>query len=110
VQSFPTPGQKYQVTTGGCFFARWRGDGKEILIMGQDGQTILAADVLASGSEFRASSPRLLFRLPPNVGGFDVTRDGQRFLAGVPEGKMVSQSITVVTNWQEELKRHAEEK
>jgi len=110
VQSFPTPGQKYQVTTGGCFFARWRGDGKVILIMGQDGQTILAADVLESGSEFLASAPRLLFRLPPNVGGFDVTRDGQRFLAGVPEGKMVSQSITVVTNWQEELKRQAEEK
>jgi hypothetical protein len=58
----------------------------------------------------RIRNPWSRLRLPPNVGGFDVTRDGQRFLAGVPEGKMVSQSITVVTNWQEELKRHAEEK
>jgi len=110
VQSFPTPGQKYQVTTGGCFFGRWRGDGKEILIIGQDGQSLLSAEVLDSGGEFRASAPRLLFRFPPNVAGFDVTRDGQRFLAGVPEGKTVSQSITVVTNWQGEVKQHAAEK
>jgi Tol biopolymer transport system component len=110
VQSFPVPGQKYQLTTAGSFLGTWRRDGKEIILIGLDGQSVLAAEVLESGSEFRASAPRLLFRIPPNVAGFDVTRDGQRFLLPIPEGKTVAQSITVVTNWLEDLRRHARER
>jgi eukaryotic-like serine/threonine-protein kinase len=103
VQSFPTTGHKYQVTTGGSLFGYWRRDGKEILMFGLDGQTVLSAEVLESGSDFRTASPRVLFRTPPNVFGFATTRDGQRFLMPVPEGKTIAQSITVVLHWKEEL-------
>jgi Tol biopolymer transport system component len=106
VQSFPTPGHKYQVTTGGCLYGLWRGDGKEIILVGTDTQSVLSADVLESSPEFRAGAPRLLFRLPPNVGGMTVTRDGQRFLMPIPEGKTVTQSITVALNWSSALAAH----
>ena len=110
VQSFPTPGQKYQVTTGGALLGLWRKDGKEIFIVGQDLQTLLSADVLESGSAFRAAAPRLLFRTPVTVLGVAPTRDGQRFLMPVPEGKTVAPSITVVLDWKSELAAHANER
>ena len=34
---------------------------------------------------------------------FSVTRDGQRFLVPVPEGKVLAPSITMVLNWESEL-------
>ncbi|TMQ69104.1 MAG: hypothetical protein E6K80_12795 [Candidatus Eisenbacteria bacterium] len=103
VQSFPTPGHKYQLTTSGCFLGRWRGDGKELVLIGLDGQNVSSASVLESGETFRASPPRLLFRTPPNVNGIAETRDGQRFLAPVPEGKSAATAITVVLNWKSAL-------
>src|SRR5262245_5739618 len=110
VQSFPTPGHKYQVTTGGALLALWRKDGKEIFIVGNDVQTLYAAEVLESGSEFRASAPHLLFRTPNTVFAVDATRDGQRFIMPVPEGKTVPPSITVVLNWKAELAARAAER
>jgi len=32
-----------------------------------------------------------------------MTRDGQRFLMPVPEGKAAAPSVTVVLNWESEL-------
>ena len=51
----------------------------------------------------RIIAGRLLFRVPPNVLGFAMTRDGQRFLMPVPEGKAAAPSVTVVLNWESEL-------
>jgi Tol biopolymer transport system component len=103
VQSFPEPGNKYQLTTGGCFYGLWRGNGKEIFLVGLDGQSILQADVLESATAFHASTPRLLFRLPANVVGFAATRDGQRFVCPIPEGRSGTQTATIVLDWQSEL-------
>ena len=103
VQSFPAPGHKYQVTTGGALLGFWRKDGKEIIALGPDGLTLLAAEVTESGERFRASPPRPLFRTPPNVNGVGLVRDGQRFLIPIPEGKTEAPSITLVMNWPTEL-------
>jgi hypothetical protein len=110
VQSFPTPGRKYQVTTGGCSFGFWPKAAHELILLGLDGQSILSAEILETGESFRASGPRLLFRAPPNVTGFAVTRDAQRFLMPVPEGKTTAPSITVVFNWRAELAAHSAER
>jgi Tol biopolymer transport system component/predicted Ser/Thr protein kinase len=110
VQSFPTPGHKYQVTTGGCLLGGWRADGKEVILLGLEGQNIFSADVLESGTTFRTSTPRLLFRAPPNVAGFSVTHDGQRFLMPIPEGKTAAASITVVLNWRAALAAHPDDR
>jgi Tol biopolymer transport system component len=110
VQSFPTPGRKYQLTTGGCFVAIWRRDEKEIFMVGLDAQSVSAAEVLESGATFRAGPPRFLFRTPPNVAGFDVTRDGSRFLMPIPEGRATDASITVTLDWKAALEAHAAER
>jgi hypothetical protein len=55
---------------------------------------------------FQAGVPKQLFALPPNVGDWDVTADGKRFLAGVPPVQQTTQTpITVVLNWEAGLKR-----
>jgi len=110
VQSFPIPGRKYQVTTGGCAGAFWRKDGKEILGFGLDGQAVIAADVIESGSTFRAGAPHVLFRTPAGNFGWTPTRDGQRFLVAVPEGKTATSSITVAMNWAADLAAHSSDR
>ena len=104
VQSFPTPGRKYQLTHGGCTVALWRADGKEIIGAGLD-QSFSSIEVVESGSTFRAGSPRPLFRAPLGVVGFSVARDG-RLLMGVPEGRSEATSITVALDWAAELTAH----
>ena len=84
----------------------WRKDGKETVLFGLDGQSLFSGDVLESGGAFRASTPRFLFRGPPNGSGFDLTRDGQRLLMPVPEGRATAASITVVLDWQAALAAH----
>jgi hypothetical protein len=44
------------------------------------------------------------------VAGFVPTRDGQRFLMPVPEGKTVAPSVTVVLDWKAELAAHANDR
>jgi Tol biopolymer transport system component len=65
---------------GGIF---WRQDQRELYFV-SDNRDIMAADVSAD-SEFRAATPRLLFRLASPLGGPGQlssigTRDGQRFV------------------------------
>jgi hypothetical protein len=59
-----------------------------------------------AAQEFRVLSSRPLFRLqlPFNVGFYDVTRDGKRFLvnARTPQEQMAP--LTLVTNWSAQFK------
>jgi hypothetical protein len=72
----------------------------------------MAADV-AGGPVFRASAPRLLFKLPlefvslsQNPGVLaDVTRDHQRFLISMPPRQGGQAGFTAVLNWQTALRR-----
>jgi Tol biopolymer transport system component/predicted Ser/Thr protein kinase len=110
VQSFPTLGQKYKVTTGGALLGLWRKDGKEIFIESADGTSTLSAQVLESGTTFQASPPRLLFHFPFVVFGLAATRDGQRFIIPTPEGKLQGSSITIAFDWKADLAAHAAER
>ena len=66
----------------------------------------MAVDVTTTGAAFQAGVPKQLFALPPNVGDWDVTADGKRFLAAVPPVQQTTQTpITVVLNWEAALKR-----
>jgi serine/threonine-protein kinase len=98
VQSFPTPGGKYQVTTGGAAALQWSADGKHIyfgLVSSQN--TGYVADVLP-GPEFRLGPPRAAIRIPQNVRGVQIAHDGKRLLAAIQAGKDPTPSITVVLN------------
>ena len=107
VQAFPAKGEgRWQVSHGGDQ-PRWRSDGKEIFYVANDG-TVMAADVKTDGA-FDAGTPRPLFRAQfksTNGSNYDVSADGQRFLANaLRENDRSGLSTTVVINWTAALKR-----
>jgi Tol biopolymer transport system component len=104
VQSFPTPGNKYQVSTGGGGAALWSRDGREMILTGLDG-TISSVDVQTAPT-FKAGTPRPLFKARPDAAGFTMAADAQRFLVTVPVGHAALSSIMLEINWPAGLKKH----
>lgn len=95
VQPFPPTGPKWQVSTNGGFFPRWRGDGHELYYMEQaSGGNIMAVAVSSDAATFKAGSPKSLFESPyvnfPHTSWahpYAVSADGQRFLIPRPVSK-----------------------
>jgi serine/threonine protein kinase len=106
VQSFPVPGAKYQVTSGGAtnVVNRWTRDGKELMFLAGDGVTVMAAEV-TTGASFRAGAPHELFKLRPDLIGVDFASDGERVLVSAPPGRPLPASVTIETNWAAQLER-----
>jgi eukaryotic-like serine/threonine-protein kinase len=106
VDAFPTPGNKSQISTGGTLQVgqdlRWTRDGKSLIFETLD-FAIMSVD-LETTPNFRAGTPRLLFRVRPDVVSLSMTGDAQRFVATMPSGTTGS-SITLVMNWAELLNR-----
>ena len=105
---FPGPGGRIAVSSGGGFSPRWRGDGKELFYLNND-RRVIAVQILESAREFRVLSSEPLFQmqLPWNVGFYDVTRDGQRFLMNTRTHKEQTEPLTLMTNWTAQLQREA---
>jgi Tol biopolymer transport system component len=108
VQSFPSPSGKWQVSTGGGAFPKWRRDGKELFYRASDGK-LMSVEV-KTGDAFQAETPRPLFapRLKTTSSRdreFDVSADGQRFLVNMPVGEGGPEPITLIQNWLSERKR-----
>jgi len=111
VQPFPGPGGKWQVSTEGGTGPVWNPNGRELFYL--NGDKMMAVDI-ATQPGFSAGKPRVLFEKPyltpsqiigpPN---FDVSSDGQRFLAVKPveQAAAAPTQINVVLNWSEELKQ-----
>ena len=107
VQSFPMPGTKRAVSSGGGSEPQWRGDGKELFYLAADG-TLMSVDVQAA-SDLRVSRRRPLFRTPIPISGemysrrnhYVPTSDGERFLMNAPERPQGS--VTIVVNWRAAL-------
>ena len=96
---------KWQVSKDGGTLAKWRADGKELIFRAPNGSPMVV-DVTTAGAAYQAGVPKQLFALPPNVGDWDVTADGKRFIVGVPPVQQTAQTpITVVLNWEAGLKR-----
>jgi len=111
VRSFPAAGgAKWVVSSGGGYQPRWRRDGKELLYFTAEGR-MMSVDV-TPGSTFHASVPKFLFQVPIYGGGattsnhyWDIAPDGQRFLINTYGRDSAAASMTVVLNWQAELKK-----
>jgi eukaryotic-like serine/threonine-protein kinase len=105
VASFPSFGNKRQVSTAGGCQAIWRKDGKELFYLTLQGE-LMAVDV-SGGSSLELGVPRPLFQTPilvtPELDQYAVTGDGQRFILGSPIGE--EEPITVMVNWAAGLKR-----
>jgi Tol biopolymer transport system component len=112
VQPFPSLNGKWQISTGGGTQPVWSRTGDELFYRGEG--AVLAVRVSTGGS-FSAEPPQKLFEDRFYFGGsdrtgYDVSPDGQRFLMlkqsmSDQQTAALAQSIVVVMNWQEELKR-----
>jgi serine/threonine protein kinase/Tol biopolymer transport system component len=119
IQSFPPGAGKWQISSNGGSFARWRRDGKELFYMDSPfSGKMVSVEINASGSTVVASVPRPLFDSgylnlgfghTGNWNTYAVSADGQRFLIPRPEanltGALTNIPITVVLNWISGLKK-----
>ncbi len=106
VQAFPASGGKWQISTAGGSYPRWRRDGKELFYRAAD-RKLMAVEV-QTASTLQAGQPRALFELRVSevpVIPYTVSADGQRFLVDTPTEESNAAPITVVLNWFTELKK-----
>ena len=101
VRPYPGPGARIPVTAMRASYARWRGDGRELYFISQvDGsQAIMAAAVTWNGGVPDFGPAQMLFKVPrlvPSNFGFDVTPDGQRFVAVVADDEDPSPLTMIV--------------
>ena len=82
----------------------WRPDGNELFYLAPDG-SLMSVKVNAQPTFSPAGPPEVLFKIAPEIGYFDVSADGERFLIPVPTGKGVTAPpYKVVLNWTATLK------
>ena len=106
VQSFPGPGGKIQVSTGGGAQVRWRKDGRELFYIALDGK-LMAVPIRRAGSgSIEAGAPVALFAT--RVGGairgtylqqYVVSPNGDRFLMNTVTNEASVAPVTVILNW-----------
>jgi hypothetical protein len=109
VQAFPHARGKKLISNGGAFAPSWRVDEKELFYSTPD-NVLMAAEIRSEGGELIAGTPKPLFPLksaPPSFANpfWKPLRDGQHFLVLRPAVPVQGQPITIVTNWQAELKK-----
>ena len=118
VRPFPTGEGKWQISSKGGYYPRWRRDGKELFYLETiaSPRNLISVKVNPTGPTFEYGDPTALFdSLFANAGHgtpyqpFAVSPDGQRFLIPRPEGVdeqgTAPTPITVVLNWAAELKK-----
>jgi serine/threonine protein kinase len=107
VRPFPGPGGKYQVSTIPGSRPKWRRDGKEIYYLSNDNK-LMAVEVSSKGEIFIVGTVQPLFEtrsITSLTNAFDVTADGKRFLVNTLIGEKSASPITLVVNWDAELKK-----
>ena len=97
---YPVPTRKWQVSSAGGSFARWRADGNEVYYIGRDNKlTAVPVNLATDRIELGQAAP--LFEARP-VGPryfYDVAPGGERFLVNVVRGGSATASVTLVQNW-----------
>jgi eukaryotic-like serine/threonine-protein kinase len=106
VAPFPGPGGKWQISTGGGSWPRWRHDRTEIFYLAPD-NNLMAAAVIGNRASFEVGAVKPLFqtRETGSRHRYDVSADGQRFLINTAPEQAASAPITVVVNWTAGLKK-----
>jgi Tol biopolymer transport system component len=106
-EPLPSPAGKWQVSTGGGWHPRWRGDGKELYYLSADDK-VMAVEIRETGTSLEVGVAKPLFQtrtLPGPGRRYDASPDGQRFLINVPEGEAELAPLTLVVNWTTELRK-----
>jgi Tol biopolymer transport system component len=109
VVPFPGPGGRWQISNNGVTMGlsgaaiAWSRDGKQLYFRETTGP-LMAADIQMQGNEFHSGLPRQIFTSPGGVRPIDTAPDG-RILVMVHAGQEISSPITLVLNWDAELKK-----
>lgn len=93
--------EKWQISTNGGAYPKWRSDGRELFYSGVD-QKLTSVEIKTTSDTVVAGVPKPLFEASTR---YDVAADGKRFLVSVPVGGSVTSPITVALNWSQMLKR-----
>ena len=105
VMPYPGPGEKTRLSSGGARLLRWSHDGKELLYVSADGH-LMSLPIRTSPS-LQTGTPVALFAIQGKPWlNFDLSADGKKFLAVVPEVAADEQPLTVVVNWTADLPRN----
>jgi WD40 repeat protein len=96
---------KKRVSDGGAWSARWSPDGRELFYLSADGY-VMAASIHEAPS-LEIGVPERLFSMQGRWPwrDFDVSPEGKRFLAIVPQIIGHEQSLTAVLNWPAQVRR-----
>lgn len=107
VTGFPGGGAKWQVSTNGGSFPKWRRDSKELFLL-DAADNVMAIDVNVVGDTVRMGTPQALFHasgVQTQEGPYAVTADGKKFLINTGDVKEENQPFTLVQNWPAEIKK-----
>ncbi|MBI4474562.1 MAG: PD40 domain-containing protein, partial [Acidobacteria bacterium] len=113
VRTFPEAEGRWQASVDGGLEPRWRGDGKELFYVGPDGKLMATPIQVKPDRTLEIGRPVPLFDTPLSgtnyqagyIHGYDVARDGQRFLLNIPQREANSTPITVILNWTAALRK-----
>ncbi len=115
VRSFPGPGGRWQISTGGGLFPVWSRSGHDLLFEKTGGDGVMAVSYTAKGDTFTASTPRLWssanLKNIGNYSNYDLAPDGKR-IATMPAGEDAESQkpithLTFLLNFFDELRRKA---
>ena len=107
VRSSTGEGSIFTISNGGGVEPVWSTDGRELFYRADD--KMMAVDVMLSTS-IAFGKPRVLFEGsyifgPTESQGFDVSRDGRRFLMLKPERRFEPIPLNVIVNWFDDVRR-----
>jgi Tol biopolymer transport system component len=99
VTSFPVPGSRWQVSSGGTSSSgEWSADGKNLRY--RKAEKIFNVEVHSGASKPDFSVPRELLSLPTNILDIALLPDDKRILAVRPSGDSTPVPIDFVLNWE----------
>lgn len=106
VRPFPSGTGKWQVSSNGGQAPFWSSDGKELYYSKPDG-AICVAEANITGASFAVGTAKVLFTpaVSENSICCDGTKDGRRFILSSLTGSIVSPPLTLVTEWDKDLKK-----
>ncbi len=96
IDSFPKPGSRARLTTGGGMDPRWRADGRELYF--RRGSEIHVVNPFREDGTAEAVSSERLFDAVLDVRAYDVTADGQRFLVNIATPEAAPRPFAVLVN------------
>jgi len=107
VRPFPGPGVGVPISEDGGTMPAWSADGSELFFIARD-RTLMSAKIQL-GQDFKIELPQPLFATEikyaeTQPAQYDVSPDGQRFLINTLVAQPEMQWVTLVVNWDEELR------